>query len=134
MEDSIFTKMIKGEVPTHKVYEDDTTFAFMDNHPIQPGHVLVIPKAQVNHFDELMDDDYLALWSTVKKIAHAQKKAFPGKRVGVNVEGLDVPHAHIKVFPFSTDIEYRNIPDVNAEPNDPELSIMAEKIIGALNA
>ena len=128
MEDSIFTKIITGAIPSHKVYEDDLTVAFLDIHPVQSGHVLVVSKKQIDHFDDLPDEDYQAVWQTVKKIAKAQKKAFNPNRVGVQVVGLDVPHAHIHVIPFSSLDEYRNVPNMNAEPNHEELAVVAEKI------
>lgn len=128
MEDSIFTKIITGAIPSHKVYEDDLTVAFLDIHPVQSGHVLVVSKKQIDHFDDLPDEDYQAVWQTVKKIAKAQKKAFNPNRVGVQVVGLDVPHAHIHVIPFNSLDEYRNVPNMNAEPNHEELAVVAEKI------
>ena len=128
MEDSIFTKIITGAIPSHKVYEDALTVAFLDIHPVQSGHVLVVPKKQIDHFDDLADEDYQAVWQTVKKIAKAQKKAFNPDRVGVQVVGLDVPHAHIHVIPFNSLDEYRNVPNMNAEPNHEELAVVANKI------
>ena len=79
MEESNFTKIIKGELPCHKVYEDDFAVAFMDIHPIQPGHVLVVPKSQVGSVWELSDDDYQALMTAVKKVGQKLKEAFPDK-------------------------------------------------------
>ena len=130
MEESVFTKIIKGEIPCHKVYEDDKTLAFMDIHPIQPGHILVVPKIQVGHFFELPDADYQALMSTVKKVAARLHEVFKEKpRVGVIIEGFDLPeHAHIKVFPAGTGDELRTSPDMSAEPDHAALSIMAEKL------
>jgi len=116
--DTIFTKIIKGEIPSYKVYEDDTTLAFMDVHPIQPGMVLVIPKNPVEDFMELPDDDYHALWSTVKRVANKMREVYPTKkRIAAIVEGLDVPHAHVKVFPIDSAEEFRNIPD-ESQPID----------------
>jgi histidine triad (HIT) family protein len=128
VEDSIFTKITTGAIPSHKVYEDDLTVAFLDIHPVQSGHVLVVSKKQIDHFDDLPDEDYQAVWQTVKKIAKAQKKAFNPNRVGVQVVGLDVPHAHIHVIPFNSLDEYRNVPNMNAEPNHEELAVVANKI------
>lgn len=130
MEDSVFTKIVKGEIPCHKVYEDDKTMAFMDIHPIQPGHVLVVPKKQVGHFFELPDDDYAALMLTVKKVAERLHQVFPEKaRVGVIIEGFDMPdHVHVKVFPADSGDELRTAPDMEAEPADAVLASMAEKL------
>lgn len=128
MEDSIFTKIIKGDIPCHKVYEDDKTIAFLDIHPIQPGHILVIPKLQVDEFQNLPEDDYLAVWATVKKVAKRQKEVLGRKRVGIHVIGLDVPHAHIHVFPFDTLEQYRTIADMNSDVNHDELAELAKKL------
>ena len=68
-EDSIFTKIIKGEIPSHKIYEDERTLAFVDINPIQPGQVVVVSKAQVDSFMDLADEDYSALWQTVRNVA-----------------------------------------------------------------
>lgn len=126
-EESIFTKIIRGEIPSHKIYEDDTTLAFLDIHPVQPGHTLVVPKAQVDNLWELSDSDYNALMQNCKKVAiFIQQKL--GKRVGSQVIGIDVPHAHVHLIPFSTTDEFRNIPDMNAEPDHDALGDMAKKL------
>lgn len=129
MQDSIFTKIIKGELPCYKVYEDARTFAFLDIHPTQPGQTLVIPKKQVEVLWDLDAEDYQAVMATTYKVAARLKAVFPEKlRVGVHVEGLDVPHAHVKVFPFSTPAEFHNHPDMAAEPDDAALAGIAEKL------
>jgi len=79
MQDSIFTSIIKGEIPCHKVYEDDRTLAFLDIHPVQPGMTLVISKIQVSSFLDLSDDDYRALWESVRKVAQKLHETFPAK-------------------------------------------------------
>lgn len=129
MEDSIFTKIIKGEIPCHKVYEDDRTFAFLDIHPIQPGHVLVVPKRQVEFVWDLEDEDYTALMAAAKRVARRLREVFPDKsRVAMHIEGLDVAHAHLKIFPFDTDAEFHNHPDQSAEPDHQALAAMAQKL------
>lgn len=128
-EASIFTRIIKGEIPCHKVYEDDRTFAFLDIHPIQPGQVLVVPKSQVEFVWDLSDEDYIAVMNTAKKVAYKLREVFPDKsRAGMQIEGLDVDHAHIKVFPFSTDEEFRYHPDVSLEPDHSALAEIAKKL------
>jgi len=126
---SIFTKIINGEIPSHKVYEDEHTYAFLDIHPIQPGHVLVVPKKQVAFVWDLEPSDYQALMATVQKVGQRVREVFPDKdRVGVMIEGLDVvDHAHVKVFPFSKG-EYRTVPDMSAEPDHEVLAGIAEKL------
>lgn len=100
----------------------------MDINPVQPGHCLVVPKIQVDHFDDLDSDHYTALWETVKKIAKAQKKAFQTKRVGVQVVGLDVPHAHVHLIPFNTIDQYRYVPEMLETINHAQLAENANNI------
>lgn len=130
MEDSIFTKIIKGEIPSVKVYEDDKTFAFMDIQPIQPGQVVVVPKTQAPYVWDLPDEDYAALMNTVQKIGKKMREAFPDKeRVGVNIEGLGVQnHAHIKIFPFTTGEEYHHRPDDDEAQEAKDLEKLAGKL------
>lgn len=129
MEESIFTKIINGEIPCHKVFEDKKTIAFMDIHPVQPGMVLVVSKLQVEDFMNLPPEDYQALWQTVQKVAQKLKTVFPDKkRIAVQVEGLDVPHVHVKVLPIDSGSEFRAKPDFDNEPNHPALAEMAEKL------
>lgn len=130
MEDSIFTKIIKGEIPSHKVYEDDKTYAFMDIYPIQKGQVLVVPKKEIPTAWDLNSDDYHALMDVVQKVAQKMRSVFPDKkRIGIMIEGLDVDnHAHVKIFPINTGDEFRNVPDMDAEPDHQELAKLAEKL------
>jgi histidine triad (HIT) family protein len=106
MPDSIFTKMVKGEIPCHKVYEDDLTLAFLDIFPITRGHALVIPKKQVEDLWDLPDDDYQAVLATVKKVALRLQKVLQPAKVGLKVMGTDVPHAHVHVIPFNDPEEF----------------------------
>jgi histidine triad (HIT) family protein len=127
MADSIFTKIIKGEIPCHKVYEDGLTFAFMEIRPIQPGHVLVISKKQLHVWD-LPDEDYLALMKTVKMVAKRISEVLRPQHVGMQVVGEYIPdHAHVHVFPFNNMAEYRRIPDSD-EPDHDALAEMAKKL------
>ncbi len=130
MNNSLFTKIINGEIPCYKIYEDDQTFALLDIHPIQPGQVLVVPKVQVGFVWQLDPLAYQALMSTVQKVGQRLQLVFPDKaRVGVIIEGLDViDHAHIKVFPFDDDSEFRKVPDAAAEPDHAALAEIAKKL------
>lgn len=129
MDDSIFTKIMNGEIPCHKVYEDQASFAFMDINPIQPGHVLVVSRRQVENFYNLEDTEYQALMNTVKKVAKKLKEVFPEKkRIAVIIEGLDVPHVHVKVFPIDSGEELRTIPNASKEPDHTALAEMAKKL------
>lgn len=128
MQESIFTKIIKGEIPSHKVYEDEHTFAFLDIHPVQPGHTLVIPKKQVEFVWDLDDETYQNLMASVKKIALRLREALGVPYVGEQVVGTDVPHVHIHLIPFSTADEFRHRPDMQAEPNHETLAKIAQKV------
>lgn len=128
MEDSIFTKIIKGEISCHKIYEDHYTIVIMDIFPIQPGHVLVISKKQVEDFYNLEPEYYQALMATVKKVAIKLKQVFPtAKRIAVQIEGLDIPHAHVKLFPINSGEQFR-APNSTAEPDHQALAKMADKL------
>lgn len=129
MEDSIFTKIIKGEIPCHKVYEDEATMAFMDIYPIQPGAVLVISKTQVDHFTDLSKADYDALMETVRVVSRRIREVFPDKaRVGIIIEGFDVPHVHVKVVPINSGHELRHLPDMKADPDHAALAEYAKRL------
>ncbi|MCA9340948.1 HIT domain-containing protein [Candidatus Saccharibacteria bacterium] len=128
MVDSIFTKIIKGDIPSFKVYEDDLTYAFLDIHPIQPGHVLVIPKKQVEFVWDLDGESYLALMTTVKKTAQHMKNVLEVPFIGEMVVGVDVPHAHVHLVPFTKVEQFRNVPDMSAIPDNQALLAMAEKL------
>jgi histidine triad (HIT) family protein len=128
MQDSIFTKIIKGDIPSYRVYEDDRTYAFLDIHPNTPGHVLVVPKAQVEFLWDLEDNDYQAVMQTAKKVARHLKEVLSAPYVGVKVIGVDVPHAHVHLLPFENTQQYRSTPDQTAEPDHVALAAMAEKI------
>jgi len=128
MQDSLFTKIIKGEVPCEKVYEDDKTFAFLDIYPVQPGHTLVVPKKQIEFVWDLPDEDYQALMNSVKKVALHIREVLKVKYVGVQVIGLHVPHAHVQLIPFNTIEEYRKHHDMQGEPDHAALSAMAKKL------
>lgn len=128
MQDSIFTKIIKGEIPCHKVYEDAKTIAFLDIYPIQPGHTLVVPKVEVNHFDDLSKEDYEAVFATVKLIAKRQKLVLGSERACLRVEGFDVPHAHVHVIPCNTPQDFYNADRMSHEPDHEALAEMAKKL------
>ena len=128
MEDSIFTKIIKGEIPSYKIYEDDVTLAFLDIHPAAPGHTLVIPKKQVEFVWDLDDETYQAVMATAKKVARHLRETLRTAYVGEQIVGVDVPHAHVHLIPFNTVSEFRNSPDMSAEPDFAVLAAMAEKL------
>ena len=99
---SIFTKIINREIPGYIVAEDERFIAFLDISPLVHGHVLVVPKQEVDYIFDLEDDVYLGLQAFAKKVALGVKKAIPCQRVGVAVMGLEVPHAHIHLVPMNS--------------------------------
>ena len=129
MKDSIFTKIIKGEIPCYRVHEDNKTLAFLDIHPIQPGQTLVVPKTQVEYVWDLPDEDYHALMATAKQVAQHLKQVFPEKsRIAMHIEGLDVAHAHLKIFPFDNDAEFCHCPNMEVEADHQQLAAIASKL------
>ena len=97
---SIFSRIVQGEIPSYKVAENDKYYAFLDINPLVKGHVLVIPKEETDYLFDLNDDDLGGIMLFAKKVAKAIQVAYPCKRVGVAVIGLDVPHAHIHLVPL----------------------------------
>lgn len=128
MEDSVFTKIVRGEIPSHKVYEDALTMAFLDIHPVQPGMTVVIPKIQVEFVWDLPEEDYLALMLTVYKVAQRIREVLGVQYVGEIIEGVDVPHAHVKLIPFNTIAEFKHTPNMTSEPDHDLLAEMAKKL------
>ncbi|MFN5222575.1 MAG: HIT family protein [Bacteroidota bacterium] len=99
---SIFSRIVSGEIPAHKVAEDDHYLAFLDVNPLVLGHVLVIPKREVDYIFDLSDDELSGLMVFSKKVATGLKEAISCKRVGVAVIGLEVAHAHVHLVPLQT--------------------------------
>ena len=102
---SVFTKIINGEIPCYKIYEDDKTIAFLDIHPETKGHTLVVPKKEVDKIYDLEDEDYKALMETVKKLSKHMEKTL-GVRTLWKVVGTDVPHAHVHLEPLDETWHY----------------------------
>lgn len=100
MSESVFTKIIKGEIPCHKIYEDEKVFAMLDIDPLADGHVLVFPKKQVDLLWDLEPEDYDYLFKIARQLAKKIQTAFSPLRVGMAVEGFGVPHAHIHLVPL----------------------------------
>ena len=97
---TIFTKIIKGEIPCYKITEDENFIAFLDVNPNAKGHTLCVPKQEINKVFEMDEQHYLDLMRFSRKIAIALEKAVPCKRVGVAVVGLEVPHVHVHLIPL----------------------------------
>lgn len=124
---TIFSKIAAGEIPSYKIAEDDRYFAFLDIKPLVKGHVLVIPKREIDYIFDVDDDTLAHMMVFAKRIAVAIKKVVPCKRVGVAVIGLEVPHAHIHLIPLNseTDISFQK-PRVNLTQE--EFIDLAQKI------
>ena len=97
---TIFSRIIAGEIPCYKVAENEKFFAFLDINPLVKGHTLVVPKQEVDYIFDLSDEDLAAMHVFAKQVAYAIKKAFPCHKVGEDVIGLEVPHAHIHLIPI----------------------------------
>lgn len=123
---TIFTKIVKGEIPCYKIAEDDRFFAFLDINPVQAGHTLVIPKIEDDYIFHLDDETLSGLTLFAKKVALAIEKAIPCKRVAVAVMGLEVPHTHIHLIPIQSegDLNFSHKKSVSSE----EMAKIAEKI------
>lgn len=128
MEDSIFSKIIRGDIPSHKIYEDKRVLAFLDIHPQAEGHVLVIPKVQVEFLWDLSDEDYRAVTDAAKKIALHLRTTLNVPYVGEKVIGVDVPHAHVQLIPFTRSEEYVGMADMTKEPDHAHLAELAAKL------
>jgi histidine triad (HIT) family protein len=100
---SIFSKIVAGEIPSHKIAENDKFYAFLDINPLVKGHVLVIPKQEIDYIFDVPDDDLAEMIVFAKHIAVAIKKAFPCIKVGMAVLGLEVRHAHIHLVPMQSE-------------------------------
>ena len=99
----LFAKIAAGEIPSYKVAEDDRFYAFLDINPLAKGHTLVIPRREVDYIFDLNDDELAAMTVFAKRVARAIKAAFPCRKVGMAVLGLEVPHAHIHLIPMQSE-------------------------------
>lgn len=102
---TIFSKIVAGEIPCHKIAEDEEFFAFLDINPVALGHTLVIPKKVVDYIFDIDDAMMGRMMAFAKRVAHAQEAAITCKRVGLAVMGLEVPHAHIHLIPITKEAD-----------------------------
>ena len=123
---SLFTRIILGEIPCHKILENERFLAFLDVRPIKPGHTLVIPKQEVDYIFDMSDDLLSDLICFAKKAAAPIRKVIPCKKVGMMVAGLEVPHVHIHLIPIDEvgDLNFSKAASASSE----ELAAVAEKI------
>ena len=128
---SVFTRIIAGELPAHFVWRDDRCVAFLSIEPLRPGHTLVVPRVEVDHWIDLDDRTLAALMSAARTIARAQQAAYRPTRVGLLIAGLEVPHVHVHVSPIDgmRDLDFAN---AGPNPGDQALEAEAERIRAAL--
>ena len=124
---TIFSKIISGEIPCHKIAETHDYFAFLDIMPLAIGHTLVIPKREVDYIFDLSNEELSGIIQFAKRVAAAVEKSIPCLRIGVSVIGLEVPHAHIHLIPLNS-MEDINFSRPKLKPTSEELSQIAEKI------
>ena len=124
---SIFSKIIKGDIPCYKIAEDESFFAFLDINPLAKGHTLVIPKKEVDYLFDLDNDTYLGLMAFSKKVARAIEKSIECNRIGVAVIGLEVPHAHVHLCPING-IHDLNFANPRVKLNQEDFAQIAKQI------
>ena len=124
---TLFTKIVNGEIPSHKVAEDNSFLAFLDINPLAIGHTLVIPKKEVDYIFDLDDDLYTDLHHFCRKVALGLRKAIPCLRIGTAVVGLDVPHVHVHLIPLNS-MDDMNFMKPKLRFSDEEFAEIADKI------
>lgn len=124
---SIFTRIVKGEIPAHKILEDEKYLAFLDLRPVNPGHTLVIPKEEIDYVFDIEDELLKGLFVFAKKVAKAIRKTIPCKKVGVIVAGIEVPHAHVHLIPIISSLSELSFSRAKSVSEE-ELASVAEKI------
>ncbi len=129
---SIFTQIVNGELPAHKIVETEDYLAFLDIYPLKPGHTLVITKKEIPEIIDLDDELFVGLWLFGKEVAKAIKKTVKCERISFVVLGFQVPHAHIHLIPLDSETEL-NFQQERSRASDEELAEMAKKIREALS-
>ncbi len=124
---TIFTRIVKGEIPAHKILEDDRYLAFLDLRPVNPGHTLVIPKEEIDYIFDVEDELLKGLFVFAKNVAKAIRKSIPCKKVGVIVAGIEVPHAHVHLIPIINSLSELSFSRAKSVPEE-ELAAIAAKI------
>jgi histidine triad (HIT) family protein len=128
---SVFTKIINGDIPSHKIAESEKFIAFLDIEPLVTGHVLVVPKIEINKIFDVPDDYLAEMLVFAKPVAHAIEKAFNCKRCGISVIGLEVPHAHMHLIPINSPNDL-NFTRTKLHPSQDELNSVKEKILAKM--
>lgn len=129
---TIFSKIISGEIPCHKIAENEKFLAFLDVSPLKMGHTLVIPKLEKDYIFDIETATYSALFLFAQDVARAVKLAFPCKKIGLAVIGLEVPHAHIHLVPIN-EVSDMNFSGIKLSPTAEELAAAAIKIKGFIS-
>lgn len=129
---SIFTKIIKGEIPSHKIAESEYCYAFLDINPLAKGHTLVVPKEEVDYIFDVEDELYTELMLFAKRVGKALEKVVPCERIGVTVIGLEVPHAHVHLIPING-INDMNFAKPKVNMTSEEFSSLAAEIAELLD-
>jgi len=130
---TIFSKIIKGEIPSYKIAENEKFFAFLDIFPLREGHVLVVPKIETDKFFDVPDDYLSEMLVFAKPIAHAIEKSFKCNRCGLSVIGLEVPHAHLHLVPINS-MDDLNFTRGKIKVTPEQLKAAQEKIVGNMNS
>lgn len=127
---SIFSRIVAGEIPCYKVAETEHCLAFLDINPVQKGHVLCIPKKEVDYLFDMESEEYLELMAFARRVAKGLKTVCPCRKIGVAVIGLDVPHTHVHLVPLQEvhDLDFRHHVEMKPE----ELKNLAEKIAASI--
>lgn len=128
---TIFSKIISGEIPSHKIAENEEFYAFLDINPLNMGHTLVVPKKEIDYIFDIEDDELGRMMVFAKEIAKAIRKSIPCRKVGVAVIGLEVPHAHIHLVPMNKE-EDIHFGKSKLNPSQEELAAVAKTIRKAL--
>lgn len=128
---SIFTQIIEGEIPCYRIAEDEKHLAFLDVFPVSKGHVLVVPKAEVDYIFDMSEEDYLDLHIFARKVAVAMGSVFDAPRIGSAVIGLEVPHVHIHLVPISS-LDDMDFSKEKLKLDEEEMLSIAEAIARAL--
>lgn len=130
---SVFTRIITGELPGRFVHHDDRCVAFLSINPLRPGHVLVVPRAEVDHWIDLEPDEWRHLTTAAQRLAVALQHAYAPTRVGMMLAGLEVPHVHIHLVPIDGvhDLDFGN---ADPDPDPADLDAAAERIRAAIHA
>ena len=125
---TIFDSIIDGSIPSYKVYEDNETLVILDINPINKGHCLVIPKTRSRNFTDLENDTYLHMMSIVKKVAEKLKQTYAPPKVGVIIEGFEVEHTHIHVFPAFKPSDFRKNPEDKLKLTTEEMNEVKDEV------